>query len=193
MSDNLERTGKYIVLSMQYSFASKKLIEEHQNDDFEMKFRVRPALYLLRHSLELMLKALHFMNGHKMWGHDLINLNIDISSIFKNVSLPSDLIRIIDEHLPISEVSPKEYFKFINEVMTKKIEFLAAKYNNHSYLKEFSFSDSKNELLRYPDNEEFEKVINNQIQISFTEIINDCDLVFSYSSFIILGFGENRS
>jgi hypothetical protein len=63
---NPDKGGKFVFLAFQYSYASSNLIKEITKSN-RNRSALRPALYLLRHSIELLLKGLHCFRKKDIW------------------------------------------------------------------------------------------------------------------------------
>ena len=89
------------------------------------------------------------------------------------------------------KVSTQHVYDINIKAWAEIIEDLSNKYSRHSYLESFDTLDIKNEFLRYPDNQNFEKLIHKKSNLDLQELENDCNEVFKIASSIIFAFSKN--
>lgn len=154
-SDHLSKevlAGNYLYRSFSYISAAKDLIKT------EIIFNYAPAIFCLRHAIELYQKTLSIViKGNFDPGHDLLLRN---HSLIKEKWFYIKFEKILEICNGVEEgmedLTPEEKYNLYLRSTLNTIQELAKKYNKHEYTED-TFNDSNNILLRYPVNIEFEE------------------------------------
>ncbi len=142
-SEKLTEAIEWHRFAFSYLQAAEVLLR--QADEHKKILVLVPAIFSIRHGIELLLKFIRRVTGLDIKrGHKINNIFNTIKERLQNID--ETQIKEISIKLDIDPKIFKEYF----EISSKKIESVVYKYHYWNFLKRGEILDEQNEIFRYP-------------------------------------------